>query len=112
MIAVDTRGHSGGRQAAGHELQQGHLRRGILHGHTVGLEFEVCGAADSDAIVSSGEEGFGWVVEVGVEDFFGEGKLSVGGKSFADGEEIIEDFGVRRGARGKSRLDWARGGSF
>ena len=61
MIAVYACWYSRRGEIAGHELQECHLRRCILHCHSVGLELEVCIAADVEAIVCIREEGFGGV---------------------------------------------------
>ena len=45
VVAVDGRRHGDLRQAGGHELQQGHLGRGVLHGDAVGVEVGVALAA-------------------------------------------------------------------
>ena len=54
VIAVHRAGHSRGGQAGGHELQQRHLRGGVLHGHAVGVEVVVRAAPlDGSAVGSS-----------------------------------------------------------
>ena len=74
VVAVNTGGDNGRGEVAGHELQEGHLGRGILHVHTVGLELEVGLAADVTAAVGVGEERLFDIVEVGVEDLLGQGQ--------------------------------------
>ena len=44
VVAVDGGGHGDLGQAGGHELQQRHLRRGVLHGDAVGVEVGVADA--------------------------------------------------------------------
>ena len=60
-----------GWQVASHELQQCHLRGRVLHGHSIRLELESRIAPDVLSIVGIREEGFLWVVEMGVEDLLG-----------------------------------------
>ena len=54
VIAVHRRRHGSLGEAGGHELQQGHLRRGVLHGDTVGMEV-VVGDAAVDVLVRVGQ---------------------------------------------------------
>ena len=44
VVAVHGRRHGDLGQAGGHELQQRHLRRGVLHRHAIGVEVGVAGA--------------------------------------------------------------------
>ena len=54
VVAMHSARHGSGRQTGGHELQQRHLRGGVLHGHPVGLEV-VVGAAALDGLVGCRE---------------------------------------------------------
>lgn len=77
MIAVNACWDSCRRQLAGHELQQGHLCRGILHGHPVRLELEVGSATDIFAIVRICEERLLDILEMGVQDLLGQRESSI-----------------------------------
>lgn len=66
---IGDRGH-----ASRHELENGHLRRGILTGHTVRTELEV--RRTTFDLLTVG------VVQMGVEDLLGEGKRAI--ESLAD----------------------------
>ena len=66
VIAVNGRGHGGFGQTGGHELQQCHLRGGVLHGHAVGIEV---GVASATLHLLSGR-----VDEVIDEDLLGQGE--------------------------------------
>lgn len=94
-----TRRHRSGRQIAGHELQQCHLRGRILHSHPVGLELEIRVAADVEPIVGVGEERLGGVIEMRVEDLFGECELSRFAEDFAYDLKALEEFGIGWRAR-------------
>lgn len=74
MITVDASRDSRTLQVAGHELQQGHLSRRILHVHTVRLEAQVSAAANVASIVGVVEQRLFNVVEMTVEDLLGEGE--------------------------------------
>ena len=68
--------HGGGDSRLGlsglHELQQGHLRGGVLHGHTVGCKVHV--------IRTTGEGRLGLSIpQMGVQNFLGEGQGFAGG---------------------------------
>ena len=54
VVAVHGRGHGSLGETGGHELQQRHLGRGVLHGDAVGVEV-VVGAAALDVLVRIGE---------------------------------------------------------
>ena len=64
MVAVDARRDSCRGQVAGHELEESHLGRRILHGHSIGLELEVCGATDVLSILCTGEEGLFGIIKM------------------------------------------------
>ncbi len=66
VVAVDGGGHRDLGQAGGHELEQRHLRGGVLHGDAVGVEVGV-GAAP----LGAGRLGVAEVVE---QDLLGEGQ--------------------------------------
>lgn len=69
MVAVDGGGCGDRRHAGRHELEDGHLRGGILASYTVGAELEVALAALN--LLTMG------IVQVGVENLLGEGERSV-----------------------------------
>lgn len=70
-----TRGNSGRWQVACHELKDSHLGRGVLHGHTVGLELEICISPNVLAVVGIGQQRFFRVVEMSIEDLLGQSQL-------------------------------------
>ena len=72
VVAVDAGGDVGPCQVAGHELQQGHLRRCVLHVDAVGLEPQVGLAADVASIVRVAEQRLLHVVQVAVQDLLGQ----------------------------------------
>lgn len=72
MVAVDTGRDGRLRQAAGHELQESHLRRGVLHVDPVRLELQIGLATDVAAAVGVVEQVLFGVVQMAVEDLFGE----------------------------------------
>lgn len=99
VVAVDAAGHGGLRQAAAHELQQGHLRRGVLHGDAVDEQLEVGLGAHIAAAVGVGQERlFRVLVQVAVEDLLGERELLVGQQA-ADLVQVAEQLGVGWRAR-------------
>lgn len=111
VVAVDAAGDGGLRQAAAHELQQGHLRRGVLHGDAVDEQLEVGLGAHIAAAVGVGQERLLRVlVQVAVEDLLGERELLVGQQA-ADLVQVAEQLAVGRRARfeGGGR---GRGGLF
>jgi len=73
MVAVNTGGDGGLGEVARHELQQSHLGRSVLHVHTVGVKAQIRLSADALAIVRVRQERLLGVVEMAVEDLFGEG---------------------------------------
>lgn len=117
VVAVDAGGDGRAREVARHELQQGHLRRGVLHVDAVRVETQVGGAADAAAIVRVGEQRVLDVVEVRVEDLLGEGE-ALAAEDAADlgvlGEEALVSRrqGRRRGegAGGEAVVDRAVAG--
>lgn len=106
VVAVDAAGHGGLGQVASHELQQGHLGGGILHGDAVDEELEVGLGADVAAAIGVGHKGlFDILVQVAVEDFLGEGELVLGEK-LADLVQVAQELAVGR----CSRLEGGGGG--
>ena len=83
VVAVHGAGHERGRQTCGHELQQGHLCGGVLHGDPVGVEVVVRAAA---------LDGFGGVVEVVEQDLFGQRERAP--EAFAPSSDPIGKGGV------------------
>ena len=55
VVAVHRRGHRDLREPGSHELQQRHLRGGVLHGDTVGAEFGVRDTAGEVLVLRVGE---------------------------------------------------------
>ena len=81
VIAVNRTGNGHRRPSGLHELEEGHLSGGILHGHPIGGKIDVInpsleggrvGQASADAWV--GAFLAVGIPEVGKEDFFGEGQ--------------------------------------
>ena len=70
VVAVNRRGHRGFREPRGDKLQNRHLRRGVLHGDTIGSQFQVGNPAD-------GRGGVFRVVQVAVHDFLRQGQRRV-----------------------------------
>ena len=56
VVAVDRRGHRGLVEAGGHELEQRHLRGGVLHGDPVGVEVGV-GSGPLELLAVAGRGG-------------------------------------------------------
>ena len=69
MVTVDRGGRRNRGHAGRHELEDGHLRGGILAGYTVGTKLEVALAADNLLAVG--------VVQMRVQDLLGKGERSV-----------------------------------
>jgi hypothetical protein len=69
MVTVDSGGSRNRGHAGRHELEDGHLRGGILASYTVGAELEV--ALASHNLLAMG------IVQMGVEDLLGEGERAV-----------------------------------
>ena len=84
VVAVHRGGHSGLRQAGGHELQQGHLGSGILAGHTVGAETQV-GLATLDLLAVR-------VIQVTVHDLLGHRQRAV--EALTNNVEVLLDLRV------------------
>ena len=72
VVAMHRGGHGGLRLAGLHELKQGHLGGGVLHGHPVGSEVHVVGAAGEGRLGLS-------VPQVGVQNLLCEGQGFAGG---------------------------------
>lgn len=71
-----TSGDRGTRQVASHELQEGHLCGSVLHIGAVGLELEVGTATNVTTAIGVGEQVLLGLVQMGVENLFGEGKAT------------------------------------
>ncbi len=67
VVAVYGAGHGHFGAAGGAELEQGHLRGGVLHGHAVGCEIHIIGAALVGGLRLA-------VPQVGVQDLLGVGE--------------------------------------
>lgn len=96
VVTVDRGGDSTRGETAGHELEQGHLGRSVLHGDAVGAKLEVALAAN----LATTTERLLRVAEVGVENLLGEGELVVLAEDAADLIEGLEEAGVGRGDGG------------
>ena len=73
--------------------------RGILHRHSVRFKLEVRCTSNICAILGVREEGFFRIVEMGVEDFFGEGQLPAWAQDSAYFMEPLDEFLVWRCSR-------------
>lgn len=69
VVAMDRAGHGGLAAARGHELEQRHLRRRVLHGHAVRTQVQVALAADD--LLRRG------LVQVSVDDLLGQRQRTV-----------------------------------
>ena len=109
MVAVDAGRNGGLREVAGHELQERHLRRGILHVHPVGVELEVGLAPNVTTIVCVGEERLLDNVEMAVEDLLGQRQSAIS-QHPANFRVVIIELLVSRGQDGRGVGDWSRVG--
>jgi hypothetical protein len=94
MVAMNAGRHRGRRQVAGHELEKGHLRRGVLHSYPIRVELEVRLAANIASIVGAGQERFLWIGKMRIEDLLCKCKRSVGSENPAYLLELLQEFGV------------------
>ena len=86
MVAMDGGRHAYGIFAGVHKLEQGHLCGGILHCNPVRPEVGVIRAAAQGAYLPV-------VVEVGIQDFFGERQRTV--QSLAGALNFGAEFGIK-----------------
>lgn len=109
VVAVDARGDGGPRQVARHELQQGHLRRCVLHVGAVGLELQVGVAADVAPAVGVGQQVLLGLVQVRVEDLLGEGEAARAQDAADFGIFVVEGLVGRREGRAGREAASGRG---
>lgn len=100
MVTVDTRWDGRCWQSAAHKLQQSHLRTSILHGHAVGLQFQVCLTSDVSSAIRVTQERLFRVLKMRVENFLGQCQLARGAEYAPYFLKAGEQFGIWRGARG------------
>lgn len=80
-------------------MKERHLCRGILHRHSVGFKLEVRYTSNICAVLGVREKGFFRIVEMGVEDFFGESQLPVWAQDSAYFMEPLDEFLIWRRSR-------------
>jgi hypothetical protein len=70
------RRHRRAPQSTTHKLQQGHLRRRILHSYPIRLEFEIRLATDISSIVRVRQQRLFGILEMRIQDLLGERQVS------------------------------------
>jgi hypothetical protein len=89
VIAMDRGRHGGARLAGLHELEDGHLRGGVLHGHAVGAQQHEGFPALEPALLG--------VVEMGPDDLLGQGQGladHLAGMGMAGIESFVDGFHI------------------